>query len=64
MLHTKFRGNRSAASGEFLKVFFYDIWALQSSCDTKAMNKLSFSYPSRLHINFGLDLPSGFGGDV
>ena len=27
-------------------------------------NKLSFLYPSRLHIKFGFDRASGFGEDV
>ena len=48
MLHTKFRENRPAGSGEedFLKGF-YQIWAWWPSwsCDPDAANKLSFSLP-------------------
>ena len=39
MLHTKFRGNRPAGSGDFCRVFtIYGHW----SCDPDAANKLSF----------------------
>ena len=48
MLHTKFRENRPAGSGEqdFFKGF-YHIWAWQPSwsCDPDAANKLSFPLP-------------------
>ena len=48
MLHTKFRGNPSASSGEedFLKGF-YHIWAWWQSwsCDPDARNKISFPLP-------------------
>ena len=60
MLHTKFRENPPAGSGEeyFLKGF-YHIWAWPPSwsCD----NKISFPLPKGLHIKFGFDRPSGFG---
>ena len=47
MLHTKFRGNRPAGSGEDFLVFFFHIWAwLQSwSCDLDFAIKLSFPLP-------------------
>ena len=45
MLHTKFRENQPAGSGEeeFLRVF-YHIWAWQPSCscDQDHVNKFSF----------------------
>ena len=48
MLHTKFRENRPAGSGEedFLKGFDH-IWAWRPSwsCDTDAVNKISFPLP-------------------
>ena len=48
MLHTKFRENRPAGSGEeFFEGFFYHIWAWRPSlsCDPDASNKLSFAAP-------------------
>ena len=48
MLHTKFRKNLPAGSGEedFLRVF-YHIWAWRPSwsCDPNAANKISFPLP-------------------
>ena len=48
MLHTKFRENQPAGSGEgdFLKGF-YHIWALRPSwsCDPDSANKISFPLP-------------------
>ena len=46
MLHTKFRENRPAGSGEELKGFYY-IWAWWPSwsCDPHATNKLTFHLP-------------------
>ena len=47
MLHTKFRENRPAGSGEdFLRVF-YHTWAWRPfwSCDPDAVNKISFPLP-------------------
>ena len=47
MLHTKFRGNQSAGSGE----------------EETNMPRTKFRslYPRRLHIKFGFDRPIGFG---
>ena len=44
MLHTKFRENRPAGSGE---EDFYHIWAWRPSwsCDPDAANKISFPLP-------------------
>ena len=64
MLHTKFRENQPAGSGEedFFKGF-YHIWAWRPSwsCDPDAVNKYRSPYPRRLHIKFGFDWQSGFG---
>ena len=62
MLHTKFRGNRPASSGEEDFLNFYHIWAWAPSwsCDLDHLYKLSFPFPRRLHIKFGFDWPSGF----
>ena len=45
MLHTKFRENRSAGSGEedFLRVF--TTYGHGRSCDSDAANKISFPLP-------------------
>ena len=66
MLHTKFRENRPAGSGEedFFECFYHMyIWAWRPSWsfDPDAANKLSFPYPRRLHIKLCFDLASGFG---
>ena len=48
MLHSKFRENRPAGSGEEdLLKGFYHIWAWRPSwsCDPDAANKLSFPLP-------------------
>ena len=48
MLHTKFRENRPAGSGEedFLRVFtIYGAWRPSWSCDSDAANKLLFPLP-------------------
>ena len=56
MLHTKFRENRPAGSGEgrFLKSF-YHIWAWRPSwsCDLDAANKLSFPLPKEASHKIG-----------
>ena len=47
MLHTKFRGNRPAGSGEDFLKGFYHIWARRPSwsCDPDAVNKILFPLP-------------------
>ena len=47
MLHTKFRENRPAGSGEDFLKGFYHIWAWRPSrsCDPDAANKISFPLP-------------------
>ena len=67
MLHTKFRENRPAGSGEedFLKGFYHIwVWRPSWSCDPYAANKLCSPYPRRRHIKFGFDPASGFEEDV
>ena len=65
MLHAKFQDHRSSGSGEDNFKGCYHIWAWQTSwlCDLDHLYKLSFSFPRRLHIKFGFDWPSGFGGE-
>ena len=56
MLHTKFRENRPAGSGEDFLKGFYHIWAWQPSwsCDPDATNKLSFPLPKEAPHNIWL----------
>ena len=62
MLHTKFRENRPASSGNrFLGLYHIWAWRPSWSCDPNAANKISFPLPKRLHIKFGFDWPRGFG---
>ena len=55
MLHTKFRENRPAGTGE-------DFWRVFTIYG-HGMSRTNFRspYPRRLHIKFGFDWPSGFG---
>ena len=57
MLHTKFRGNRPAGSGEG---DFYHIWAWQPSwsCDQHHVIRFSFLVPESFHKKFGSDRQS------
>ena len=69
MLHTKFRENRPAGSGEENRKFlkgFYHIWAWRPSwsCDPDATNKILFPLPEEAPQKFGFDRPSGFEEDV
>ena len=62
MLHTKFRENQSAGSGEdFLRVF--TIYGRGGHLDhVTHMLRINFRspYPRRLQIKFGFDWASGF----
>ena len=62
MLHTKFRENRPAGSGEDFLIGFYHIWAQRPSwsCDLDFGIKLSQPCPGMLHIKFQFDWPCGF----
>ena len=66
MLHTKFRENRLAGSGEEDLKGFYHIWVWRASwsCDPHAANNFRSPYPRRLHIKFGFDWQSVFGEDL
>ena len=62
MLHTKFRENRPACSGEdFLRVLTIYGRGGHLGHVTQMLQKYRSPYPRRLHIKFGFDLPSGFG---
>ena len=63
MLHTKFRENRPAGSGEedFLRVFtIYGHGGHLGHVTRISYINFRSSSPRRLHIKFGFDRPSGF----
>ena len=67
MLHTKFRKNRPAGSGEeyFLRVIpIYGRGGHLGHVTRMPRANFRSPYPRRLHIKFGFDWPSGFRGDV
>ena len=55
MLHSKFRGNQSTGSGDYLSSF--TIYGHGGHLGQDAANKLSFPLPMerRLHTKFGFD---------
>ena len=64
MLHTKFRENQPAGSGEedFLRVFtIYGRGGHLGHVTPMRRTKYCSPCPRRLHIKFGFDRPSGFG---
>ena len=63
MLHTKFRENRPAGSGEdFLRVFtIYGRGGHLGHMTQMPRTNFRSPYPRRLHIKFGFDQASGFG---
>ena len=66
MLHTKFRENRPAGSGEedFLRVFtIYGRGGHLGHVTQNPRTNFRFFYPRRLHIKFGFDWPSVFRGE-
>ena len=66
MLHTKFRGNWPAGSGEkdFFKVFtIYGHGSHLGHVTWTIYTNFRSPFPRRLHIKFGFDWPSGFGGE-
>ena len=66
MLHTKFRENRPAGSGEedFFKVFIiYGHGGHLGHVTWTIYTNLRSPFPRRLHIKFGFDWPSGFRGE-
>ena len=63
MLHTKFRENQPAGSGEedFLRVFtIYGRGGHLGHVTQMPPTKFRSPYPRRLHIKFGFDRPTGF----
>ena len=67
MLHTKFRENRSAGSGEedFCRVFtIYGRGGHLGHVTQMPRTKYRSPYPRRLHIKYGFDRPCGFGEDL
>ena len=63
MLHTKFRGNRPAGSGEevFFKVFtIYGHGGHLGHVTRTIYTNFGSPFLRRLHIKFGFDWPSGF----
>ena len=63
MLHTKFRENRSAGSGEedFFSVFtIYWRGSHLSHVTQISRSNFRFPYPWMLHMKFQFDWPSGF----
>ena len=65
MLHTKFRENRLAGSGEdFFKVFtIYGHGVHLGHVAWTIYTNFRSPFPRRLHIKFGFDWPSGFRGE-
>ena len=64
MLHTRFRENRPAGSGEenFLRVFtIYGRGGHLGHVTQMLRTNFHSPYPRRLHIKFGFDQASGFG---
>ena len=63
MLHTKFRGNRPASSGEedFFKVFtIYGHGGHLGHVTRSIYTNFGSPFSRRLHIKFGFDWPIGF----
>ena len=62
MLHTKFRENRSAGSGDFLRVFtIYGRGGHLGHVTQMPRTNFRSTYQRRLHIKFGFDPASGSG---
>ena len=69
MLHTKFRENRLAGSGEDFEGFIpymgdFGCGGHLGHVTQMPRTKSRSPYPRRLHIKFGFDRPSGFGEDL
>ena len=66
MLQTKLRGNRSIGSGEDLLMVFtiYGRGGHLGHVTWTIYINFGSPFPRRLHIKFGFDWPSGFGGMV
>ena len=67
MLNAKFQDHRTSCSreGRFLKVFtIYRHWGHLSHVTWTIYTNVCATFPRRLYIKFGFDLPSGLGEDV
>ena len=65
MLHTKFRENRPAGSGDFLCVFtIYGHGGHLGHVTQMLQTKYRSPYPRKLHIKFGFGWQSGFEEDL
>ena len=68
MLHTKFRGNRSAVPEKKIFEGFLPYMGVPGyhlgHVTYMPRTKYRSPYPNRLHIKFGFDRPSGFGEEV
>ena len=66
MLHTKFRENGSIGSG---KEDFFKVFTTNGRCGHLGhvtwpiYTNFGLPFPRRLHIKYGFDWPSGFGGE-
>ena len=67
MLHTKFRENRSTGSGEVLlnvlTIYVYGHGGHLGHATWTIHINFHSPFPTRLHIKFGFDWPSGFRGE-
>ena len=63
MLHAKFRGNRPAGSGEEDLLRVFTIYGRGGHLG-HVTQMPRINYLRRLQIKFGLDWPSGFGGEA
>ena len=65
MLHTKFRENRSAGSGEedFLRFTIYGHGGHLGHVTWTIYINFRSPFPRKLHIKFGFDWSSGFRGE-
>ena len=65
MLHTKFRENQPAGSGENFEGFlpYMDMAGHLGHVTRMPSTNFRSPYPRRLHINFGFNWPSGFRGE-
>ena len=64
MLHAKFQDHRTSGSGEdFLKVFtIYGHGGNLGHVTWTIYINFGYPFPRKLHIKFGFDWPSSFGG--
>ena len=67
MLHTKFPVNRPVGSGkeDFCRVFtIYGSGGHLGHVTQMPLTNFRSPYPRGLHIKFGFDWPSGYGGET